>query len=459
MNVLHIHSCICSFWAIKNLYAPMKCNRNRTSFETFFLFVHAVSGEDMIRIENGDHDERGESRGKTAVIKHEAAVHTCGGGAYDCVDQAGKQALFPTVSSRNGAETRGERNTVDVYLRRKHPRKRFTEKGIDDTNEKRQGNVAEYDGSNVSRVLSVCGKRQSRKQCADRRTREACADGKSDLGENHTEKLGCKKDNIQISKCTESVKTEVDKADGHTEFGRKVKSVTCAFEQSAVSVEGFSVHDKAQHDGGEEYEEEKDVHEYDVGIIEGIVDGIVTNDNVRRGKTEGSIQKRMRANTENAYGESRLIHIVSSLDGCDTGKESGHDKARQRTENDCKDHAEQAELDRTEMKLTDGIAEQKVADERSERGGEHGDMQIFANGCFSDPTVDQNADEGRPHIQKVESVKAMRDDKNIRSEGFCVGLGFGDEDHQIAGKSAQTCVEQRTRQTTQIKVVRYQFGR
>ena len=102
-----------------------------------FLFVHAVAGEDVIRIENGDHDKRGESRGETAVIKHEAAVHTCGGGAYDCVDQAGKQALFPTVSPRNGAETRGERNTVDVYLRRKHPRKRFTEEGIDDANEKR----------------------------------------------------------------------------------------------------------------------------------------------------------------------------------------------------------------------------------------------------------------------------------------------------------------------------------
>ena len=170
----------------------MKCNRNRTSFETFFLFVHAVSGEDMIRIENGDHDECGESRGKTAVIQNEAAMHTCGGGAYDCVNQAGKQALFPTVSTCDGAESRGECNAVDVYLSGKHPRKRFTEEGIDDTNEKRQGNVAEHDGSNVSRVLSVCGECQRRKQCTDRRTREACADGKSDLGENHTEKLGCK---------------------------------------------------------------------------------------------------------------------------------------------------------------------------------------------------------------------------------------------------------------------------
>ena len=412
----------------------------------------------MIRIENGDHDQCGESRGKAAVIKNEAAVHTCGGRAYDCVDQTRKQALFPTVSARDGAESRSECDAVDVYLRGEHPRERFAEKGIYDANEEGQGNVAEYDGSDVSRVLSVCGERQSRKERTDRGTREACADGKSDLGENHTKKLGCQKDDIQISKRTESVKTEVDKADGHAEFGREVKAVTRAFEQSAVSVEGLSVHNEAKHDGCEEYEEEKDIHEYDIGIIEGIINGIVTNDNVRRGKTEGAVQKRVRANTENADGKSCLIHIVASLDGCDTGEKSGDDKSRQRTEYDGKDHTEPAELDRTEIELTDGIAEQKVADERSERGGEHGDMQIFADGSFSDQTVDQNADEGRPHIQKVESVKAMCDDENIRCKGFCVGFRLGDEDHQIAGKSAQTCVEQRACQTAQIKVVRDQFG-
>ena len=413
----------------------------------------------MIRIENGDHNQCGEPRSKATVIKNEAAVHTCGGRAYDCVDQTGKKALLPTVSSGNGAESRGERNAVDVYLCGKHPRKRFSKKGIHDTNESRQGDVTKYDGSNVSRVLSVRGKRQRRKERTDRGPREACTDGKSDLGEKHTEKLGCKKDNVQISKCAESVKAEVDEADGHSEFGREVKSVTRTFEQSAVAVEGFSVHDKSKHDGSEEDEEEKDVHEYKVGIVEGFVYGIVTNDNVRRGKSKGSVQKRVCANTENADGKSCLIHIVSSLNGCDTGKQSGDDESRQRTENDCKDHAEPAELDRTEMKLTNGITEQKVADERRERGREHGDVQIFTDGCFADQTVDQNADEGRPHIQKVESVKAMRDDEDIRREGFCVGFRLGDEDHQIAGKSAQTCVEQRACQTSKIKVVRYQFGR
>ena len=137
MNVLHIHSCICSFYKTKSLYGPIALDRKRTSLACVecFLFVYAVSGEDVIRIENGDHDQSSESGGEAAVIKNKAAVHTCGRGAYDCVDQTGKQALFPTVSTRDGTETRGEGNAVDIYLCGKHPWKRFTEKGIYDANE------------------------------------------------------------------------------------------------------------------------------------------------------------------------------------------------------------------------------------------------------------------------------------------------------------------------------------
>ena len=412
----------------------------------------------MIRIQNGNHDQSGQTGSKAAVIQNEAAVHTCGGRAYDRVDQSGKEAFFPSVSTCDGAETGGEGDTVDIYLRGKHPRKRFTEERVYDTNENRQRNVTKHDGGNVSRVLTVSGERQCREERADRGTGEACSDRKTDLREDHTKKFRCEKDDVQISKCAKSVKAEIDETDGHTEFGREIKSVARAFEQSTISVEGFSVHNKAQHNGSEEDDEEKDIHEYDVGIVEGIVYGIIADDDVRRGKSEGAVQERVRADAENTDGESCLVHIISSLDGGDTGKQSGYDKSRQRTEYDRKDHAEPAELDRTEMKLTDGIAEQKVADERRERGREHGDMQIFTDRRFSDQTVNKDTDEGRPHIQKIKSVKAMCDDENICCEGFCVGFCLGDEDHQIAGKTAQTCVEQCACQTTQVKVVSYQFG-
>ena len=184
----------------------------------------------MIGIQNGDHDQGGQTGGKAAVIQNEAAMHACGRRAYDRMDQSGKEALFPSVSTRDGAKTGGEGDTVDIYLRGKHPRKRFSEERVDDTNENGQRNVAEDDGSNVSRVLTVSGKRQCREERADRGTREACSDGEADLGEDHAKQLGRQKDDVQICKRTESVKTEVDEADGHTEFGREIKSVARAFE-------------------------------------------------------------------------------------------------------------------------------------------------------------------------------------------------------------------------------------
>jgi hypothetical protein len=52
----------------------------------------------------------------------------------------------------------------------------------------------------------------------------------------------------------------------------------------------------------------------------------------------------------------------------------------------------------------------------------------------------------------------MRDDEKICREGFRVGSRPADEDHQIAGKSAQPRVEERACQTAQVKIVRYQFG-
>ena len=115
-------------------------------------------------------------------------------------------------------------------------------------------------------------------------------------------------------------------------------------------------------------------------------------------------------------------------------------------------------MDCSEVELTDGVTEEQVADEGRKRGGEHGDVQIFADGGLGDQTIDQNAYERRPHIQKIKSVKAVRDDENICREGFCVGSRSAEEDHQIAGKSAQSCVEKRACQAAQIEIVRDQLG-
>lgn len=369
------------------------------------------------------------------------------------------QALFPSVFSRNGAKSRCECDPVDIFLCGKHPRERFSEKSVHDANEGKERDIAQNDGSYVSRVLSVCGERQRGKDRANGRTRKACTNGKLDGGEYHAQDLGCDKDDVQISKEAESVNAEVDKADGHSEFDGKIGATSGAFPKTVIVMKVSSVHKKTEDDCRQEEDKEKDVHEHDIRMIEGIVHGIVADHDVRRRKAERAIEERVRTDAENADGKSCLVHIVALLYIGNTGEKSRDDKSRQRAEKDCEEYAGQTELDCSEVKLSDGIAEQKVADEGRKRGRKHGDVQIFADGMLCDQAVDQNADEGRPHIQKIKTVKAVRDDEQVCREGFGIGFCSAEKDHQIAGKSAERCIKKCACQAPQIEIVRDKLGR
>ena len=50
------------------------------------LFIIGISGENVIGVEDGNHDQRGKTRSEAAVEENEAAVHACRGRAYDRVD-------------------------------------------------------------------------------------------------------------------------------------------------------------------------------------------------------------------------------------------------------------------------------------------------------------------------------------------------------------------------------------
>ena len=254
--------------------------------------------------------------------------------------------------------------------------------------------------------------------------------------ENHAENVGHDEYDVQVCKKAKSVDAEVDKANGHSEFCGEIGSSSRATPKVVIIVKISAVHEKAEYDRRQEENEEKDVHEYDIGIVEGLIYGVVPDNNVRGGKAKRAIKERIGANTEDADGKSRLIHIIFLLYSGYTGEQCGDDKSRECTENDCEDHTGKAELYRSEVELSDGITEEQVADEGGERGREHGDVQIFADGFFCDQAVDQNADEGRPHIQKIEAVKAVRNDENICREGLGIGSRSAEEDHQIAGESA-----------------------
>ena len=140
------------------------------------------------------------------------------------------------------------------------------------------------------------------------------------------------------------------------------------------------------------------------------------------------------------------------------GEKRGNDEACRRTEYDRQNNAEDAHIDLTEMELTDGISEKKVADKGRKRGGKHRHMEIFAHGVLRDKAINQYADEGRPHIKEIKTVETMRDYEDIRRKGCGVRFCFTDPHNKVTGKTTKTGVEKRTCKTAEIEIVRNQFG-
>lgn len=66
------------FISVSRLCAEAGTAGNRRRHALLLLIV-GVSGENVIGVENGYHDQRCESCGKTAVKKDESTMHTCCG--------------------------------------------------------------------------------------------------------------------------------------------------------------------------------------------------------------------------------------------------------------------------------------------------------------------------------------------------------------------------------------------
>ena len=213
---MHIHSQIYAEKYKNKPHTPRMMGPQYMGFGD--LFIIGISGENVIGVEDGNHDQRGKTRSEAAVEENEAAVHACRGRAYDRVDQTCEQTLLPSVLSRNRAKTGGKGNAVDICLRGKHPRNGSAEESIYNANEGKERDVAENNGSDITRMLPVCGKCQRRKKRTDRGTRKSCGHGQLNGWEDHAEKIGHDEDDIQVCKKAKAVDTEVDKANGHSEF-------------------------------------------------------------------------------------------------------------------------------------------------------------------------------------------------------------------------------------------------
>ena len=409
---------------------------------------------DLVKIKDGQEHEGGETGVEAAVIENETAMHRCGGGADDGADEACENADLPSVFTGEGAKTRGEGDAVDIALCGKCPRHVHATEGTDDADEHEQKRITHRDGPDGAGVLSICGEGESGKGDADGGAREA------DTLRQEGEDLGQNKDHVEIGKDAKAVNTHVDEANGHTEFVEEVCAIARAVQELFIAVKAETVEGKAEEDRRGKKKNEKDIHKSAICVGKGIVSGVIDHDGVGCFDAEGAIHKGIDKNTENTDGETCFIHIEATMHGCRAGQERGDDESDGDAEKKRQNDAERGGLRRTEGEFfTDGVTEKEVADERTERCGKKGNVDVITIMSAAQFAVNEDADEWRPHIKKIQTVKAVRNDEHIACKGGGGCLHAADLDDDIASKTADGGVEKGAAESAEGEIVCDELGR
>ena len=68
-------------------------------------------------------------------------------------------------------------------------------------------------------------------------------------------------------------------------------------------------------------------------------------------------------------------------------------------------------------------------------------MEVVAYCLFSYQAINQNSEKRRPHIDKVETVEAVRNDQHISRQGGSIGVHLADVYDEIGKQTANRRVE------------------
>ena len=83
-------------------------------------------------------------------------------------------------------------------------------------------------------------------------------------------------------------------------------------------------------------------------------------------------------------------------------------------------------------------------------------MDVFADRLLHDDAVQDNAEEGGPHIEEIQAVEAMGHDEHVTRQNGGVGLGTAQKDDQIGQKAADGGVQEGASQASQGEVIRHE---
>ena len=380
-------------------------------------------------------------------------MHIGGNGAYRCAEHARDHSVAEAVLARDRAKPRGEGKSVDIGLRRQRPRDIKPRKQTYNGNNCPKHRVADGDGKDVARVLTVRRKRQRGKDNADRRARKAhsCGQGGEHLGQNEHD--------IQVRDDEKPVDGNIYHTKRHTEFVGKIRAVARAFYELCVVLDAPPRQDYACKQGRGKENEEKYVHKAAVGVGKRKIARVFYRRSRGRVNAERVVHKGVDENAEKSDGKPRLIEIVPSVHGGSAWQKGQHDEADGNAADDGDGKTYPINARDVGVVPADRVAEKHLADEGGKGGREKGDVNVFGNLFLHNGAVQQNADEGRPHIEKIKSVKAVRDDEHISRKRRGVGAHPANENDGVCKQAANGGVEQRAAEPAKREIVGNELAR
>ena len=113
------------------------------------------------------------------------------------------------------------------------------------------------------------------------------------------------------------------------------------------------------------------------------------------------------------------------------GQKRGDDKTDSKSAHQGERHANPVYVYSVDAEISEGVSETQLAHEGSQRGREKCDMNVLADLSFSDVTVKKYTDQGRPHIEEVQTVEAMCNHKHISREYRSISLCFAEINDKV----------------------------
>ena len=135
------------------------------------------------------------------------------------------------------------------------------------------------------------------------------------------------------------------------------------------------------------------------------------------------------------------------------GQKRGNDKADREAANKGERHADPVDVKGCGVVISYRVSEAQLADKGRKRGGEKGNVNVLTDFLLHYEAIKNYADKRRPHIEKIETVEAMRHHKHVSCEDGSISPCAADVDDKVGAQAADRRIEQRAAEAAEREII------